>query len=225
LSQLGADPSQPPLYAYKPEYSNNFELGIKNTFLENRARANISFFYTTITDAQVPTLVLPAAITITKNAGSLTNKGMDAELAATVLKGLEATYNFGYTDAKYTKLELSQNGSETDLSGNRQIFTPDITSLLALQYSISLISSNKLQLIIRGEWTYLGKQYFDLANSITQSPYNLLNTRLGLKIKHAELYFWERNMANIKYIAYGYDFGAVHLGNPRTFGFTFRASM
>ena len=225
LTQLGADPSQPPLYAYKPEYSNNFELGIKNTFLENRARANISFFYTTITDAQVPTLVLPSAITVTKNAGSLTSKGMDAELAATVLKGLEATYNFGYTDAKYTKLKLSQNGSETDLSGNRQIFTPDITSLLAMQYSISLIPSNKLQLIIRGEWTYLGKQYFDLANSITQSPYNLLNTRLGLKIKHAELYFWERNMANIKYIAYGYDFGAVHLGNPRTFGFTFRASM
>jgi len=225
LTQLGADPSQPPLYAYKPEYSDNFELGIKNTFLENRARANISFFYTTITDAQVPTLVLPAAITVTKNAGSLTSKGMDAELAATVLKGLEATYNFGYTNAKYTKLKLSQNGSETDLSGNRQIFTPDITSMLALQYNISLIESNKLQLIIRGEWTYLWKQHFDLANSITQSPYNLLNTKLGLKIKHAELYFWERNMANIKYIAYGYDFGAVHLGNPRTFGFTFRASM
>ena len=225
LTQLGADPSQPPLYAYKPEYSNNFELGIKNTFLENRARANISFFYTTITDAQVPTLVLPAAITVTKNAGSLTSKGMDAELTTTVLKGLEATYNFGYTDAKYTKLELSQNGSETDLSGNHQIFTPDMTSMLALQYSISLMSSNKLQLIVRGEWTYLGKQYFDLANSITQSPHNLLNTRLGLKIKHAELYFWERNIGDIKYIAYGYDFGAVHLGNPRTFGFTFRASM
>jgi iron complex outermembrane receptor protein len=225
LTQLGADPSQPPLYAYRPEYSNNFELGIKNTFLENRARANISFFYTTITDAQVPTLVLPAAITVTKNAGSLTSKGVDAELAATVLKGLEATYNFGYTDAKYTKLKLSQNGSEADLSGNRQVFTPDITSLLALQYSISLMPSNKLQLIVRGEWTYLGKQYFDLANTITQSPYNLLNTRLGLKIKHAELYFWERNIGDIKYIAYGYDFGAVHLSNPRTFGFTFRASM
>ena len=225
LTQLGADPSQPPLYAYKPEYSDNFELGIKNNFLENRARANISFFYTTITDAQVPTLVLPAAITITKNAGSLTSKGVDAELATTILKGLEATYNVGYTDAKYTKLKLSQNGAEADLSGNRQIFTPGVTSLLALQYNISLTSSNKLQLIVRGEWSYLGKQYFDLANSIVQSPYNLLNTRIGLKIKHAELYFWERNMTNVKYIAYGYDFGAVHLGNPRTYGFTFRASM
>ena len=225
LTQLGADPSQPPLYAYKPEYSNNFEIGIKNTFLENRVRANISFFYTTITDVQVPTLVLPAAITVTKNAGSLTSKGLDAELAATVLKGVEATYSVGYTDAKYRKLKLSQNGSEADLSGNRQIFTPDITSLLALQYSMPLMSSNKLQLIIRGEWTYLGKQYFDLANSIAQSPYNLLNTRIGLKIKHAELYFWERNMTNVKYIAYGYDFGAVHLGNPRTYGFTLKASM
>ena len=225
LTQLGADPSQPPLYAYKPEYSDNFELGIKNNFLENKARANISFFYTTITDAQVPTLVLPAAITITKNAGSLTSKGVDAELATTILKGLEATYNVGYTDAKYTKLKLSQNGAEADLSGNRQIFTPGVTSLLVLQYNISLTSSNNLQLIVRGEWSYLGKQYFDLANSIVQSPYNLLNTRIGLKIKHAELYFWERNMTNVKYIAYGYDFGAVHLGNPRTYGFTFRASM
>ena len=225
LTQLGADPSQPPLYAYKPEYSNNFELGVKNTFFENRARVNISFFYTTITDVQVPTLVLPAAITVTKNAGSMTSKGVDAELAATVLKGLEATYNFGYTDAKYTTLKLSQNGSETDLSGNLQIFTPDITSLLALQYSVALMPSDKLQLIVRGEWTYLGRQYFDLANSITQSPYNLLNTRIGLKIKHAELYFWERNMTNVKYIAYGYDFGAVHLGNPRTFGLTLRAAM
>jgi len=225
LTQLGADPSQPPLYAYKPEYSNNFELGMKNSFFANRARANISFFYTTITDAQVPTLVLPAAITVTKNAGSLTSKGVDAELVATVIKGLEATYNFGYTNAKYTNLKLSQNGAETDLSGNRQIFTPDITSLLALQYNVSLMSSNKLQLIMRGEWSYLGKQYFDLANTITQAPYNLLNIRIGLKIKHAELYFWERNMANVKYIAYGYDFGAVHLGNPRTSGFTFRASM
>jgi hypothetical protein len=32
-------------------------------------------------------------------------------------------------------------------------------------------------------------------------------------------------MTGVKYIAYGYDFGAVHLGNPRTFGFTLKALM
>src|SRR5579871_2586016 len=56
LTQLGSDPSQPPLYAYKPEYSDNYEIGIKNTFFENKFRANLAFFYTKISDVQVPTL-------------------------------------------------------------------------------------------------------------------------------------------------------------------------
>lgn len=225
LTQLGADPSQPPLYAYKPEYSNNFELGTKNSFLENKLRANISLFYTGITNAQVPTLVLPAAITVTKNGGRLTSKGIDLELASTIIKGLEGTYNFGYTRANYTRLKLSKNGTEADLSGNRQIFTPDLTSLLAMQYNISLAPRHKLQIIIRCEWSYLGKQYFDLANTIAQPSYNLLHARVGLASGHVGLYFWERNMTNVKYIAYGYDFGAVHLGNPRTFGVTLKTSM
>ncbi len=223
LTQLGADPTQPPLYAYKPEYSNNFELGIKNTFFNNSLRANISFFYTNITDVQVPTLVLPSAITITKNAGGLTSKGIDAEIAATILKGLEATYNFGYTDAKYTTLNLSQNGSATDLAGNRQIFTPDVTSLLAIQYSLALNPSQSVKIIARGEWFYLGKEYFDLANTISQGSYSLLNARLGVATKHFELYLWARNLRDVKYISYAYDFGAVHLGNPKTYGFTVRA--
>lgn len=225
LTQLGADPTQPPLYAYKPEYSNNFEVGIKNTLFDEKLRANISFFYTNITDVQVPTLVLPAAITITKNAGGLTSKGIDAEIASTILKGLEATYNFGYTDAKYTTLNLSQNGSSTDLAGNRQIFTPDITSMFALQYSLPLNQSQTIKIIVRGEWCYLGKEYFDLANTISQGSYSLLNTRFGIATKHFELYLWGRNLTDVKYISYAYDFGAVHLGNPKTYGFTLKASL
>ena len=223
LTQLGSDPTQPPLYAYKPEYSNNFEVGIKNTFLNNSLRANFALFYTEVTDVQVPTLVLPAAITITKNAGGLTSKGIDAEIATTILKGLEATYNFGYTDAKYTTLNLSENGTATDLAGNRQIFTPDVTSMLAIQYSLPLNQSQSIKIIARGEWFYLGKEYFDLANTISQGSYSLLNTRLGVATRHFELYLWGRNLNNVKYISYAYDFGAVHLGNPKTYGVTVKA--
>jgi len=223
LTQLGSDPSQPPLYAYKPEYSDNFELGIKNTFFDNRARANLAFFYTKISDVQVPTLILPDAITVTKNAGGVTSKGVDAEIAVTILKGLEATYNFGYTDAKYITLKLSQNGSATNLSGNRQIFTPDITSMLALQYSLALNQSQSIKIIARGEWFYLGKEYFDLANTISQGSYSLLNARLGVATKHFELFLWGRNLTDVKYISYAYDFGATHLGNPKTYGVTVKA--
>ncbi len=225
LTQLSADPSQPPLYAYKPEYSNNFEVGIKNTLLENKLKLNIALFYTTITNAQVPTLVLPSAITITKNAGGLTSKGIDAELAATVVKGLEATYNFGYTHARYTTLKLSSNGSEEDLAGNHQVFTPDVTSMLALQYSFAVDQSQAVKLFVRGEWMYLGQEYFDLANSIRQAPYHLLNTSAGLTTKHVDVILWGRNLGDTKYISYAYDFGAVHLGNPKTYGITVRGRL
>ncbi len=224
LTQLGSDPSQPPLYAYKPEYSNNFEIGFKNTLLNNRLRANIALFYTNITNAQVPTLILPDAITVTKNAGKLESKGIEAELATTPVKGLQLIYNFGYTDAKYTALKLSKNGEEVDLSGNKQIFTPDVTSLLAAQYNIAIVPSKKLSLILRGEWSYLGKTYFDLSNTIKQDAYSLFNIKTGVTLNHLELYFWMRNMGDKKYVSYAYDFGAVHLGDPKTYGFTLKVS-
>lgn len=225
LTQLSADPSSPPLYAYKPEYSNNFELGVKNTLLNNKLKLNVALFYTTITNAQVPTLVLPSAVTITKNAGGLTSKGVDAELAATPVKGLEATYNFGYTHARYTTLKVSSNGSESNLAGNHQIFTPDVTSMLAVQYSLPVNDAQTVKVFVRGEWQYLGQTYFDLANNIRQSPYNLLNASVGVTTKHVDVMLWGRNLTDKKYISYAYDFGAVHLGNPQTFGVTVRGKL
>ena len=220
LTQLGSDPSQPPLYPYEPEYSDNIEVGIKNNLWQNRLYLNFAAFYTRVKDAQVPTLILPDAITVTRNAGELTSKGIEMEVSATPFKGLQAVYNFGFTDAEYKTLKLSQNGTSVDLAGNKQIFTPDMTSMLALQYSYDLGTKQRLQIVVRGEWMYFGKQYFDLANNISQSPYSLLNTRFGLSARNFEIMFWGRNLSDQHYIAYAYDFGAVHLGNPKTYGVT-----
>jgi iron complex outermembrane receptor protein len=222
LTPLASDPSQPALFAFKPEYSNNFEAGVKNTFLENRLMLNFTAFYTNIINAQVPTLILPDAVTITKNTGKLTSKGVEAEVNAAPANGLQINYSVGYTDSKYKNLKLSQNGGEADLSGKRQIFTPEFTSMLAAQYSLALSKKHDVDLVLRGEWKSLGTQYFDLANSIKQSPYSLLNTRFGIATKNFELMFYGRNLTSKKYIAYAYDFGAVHLGDPKTYGISLK---
>ena len=224
LTQLSSDPSQPPLYPYQPEYSNNVEVGLKNNFLNNRLRVNFAIFATHVNNAQVPTLILPDAITVTKNTGALNSRGAELELAATPAKGLQIEYNVGYTHSKYQTLKVSSNGDVVNLDGKRQIFTPDVTSMLALQYSYTLDERNQIKLVARGEWFYLGRRYFDLANTIEQASYNLLNTRAGISYKKLDLFFWARNIANTKYIEYAYDFGAVHLGNPATYGVTVRAS-
>jgi iron complex outermembrane receptor protein len=195
-------------------------VGVKNAFLSNRLRLNLDVFYTTITDVQVPTLVLPDAVTITKNAGKLNSKGIELELEVAPVKNLEVTYNFGYTDAKFKTLKLSQNGSEVNLEGNRQVYTPASTSVLAIQYGYDLSTKKCLKLVARGEWFFLGKEYFDLANTISQSPFSLFNARFGVTAKNFEIMLWARNLADKKYISYAYDFGAIHLGDPKTYGIT-----
>jgi iron complex outermembrane recepter protein len=216
LTGLSSDPSQPALYSFKPEFGNNIEAGWKQTLLEQKLFFNLALFHATISDVQVPTLVLPDAVTITRNTGKLTSKGVEAELRSLLSRHFSVDYSFGYTDAQYDKLKVSQNGSEVDLKGKRQLFTPDVTSMLAAQFMQAI--SSHLFLSLRGEWRYIGTTYFDLANTIKQSPYNLINARVALAYKKAEISFWRRNLTDKHYIGYAYDFGAVHLGDPRTYG-------
>lgn len=219
LSALGSDPSQPPLVGFLPEHSNNFEIGVKNNLLNNHLSLNLSVFYTKVSDAQVPSLVLPDAITITKNVGKLNSKGIELELSAQASRNLSIQYGFGYTNASYESLQLSQQGSSVNLDGKKQLFSPDITSLLALQYSFAIIPGHS-KAFIRAEWKYLGTTYFDLGNNIKQSPYHLINTSAGYNFKKMSAQVWGRNLLNQKYISYAYDFGAVHLGDPLNYGVT-----
>ena len=220
LSQLSTDPSQPPLYPYQPEYSNNYELGVKSSLYNNRLHANIAFFYTTVQDIQIPTLILPDAITVIKNAGGLSSKGFEAELQGLVLPGLELTYHLGYTHANYNSGELSSNGNSVDLNGKHQVFTPDLTSMFAAQYNYTI--SKIINVFIRGEWYYFGKQYFDLANQQVQTSYQLLNASAGISVESLSFSLWSRNISGTKYVAYAYDFGAAHLGDPFTWGFSLK---
>jgi iron complex outermembrane receptor protein len=135
---------------------------------------------------------------------------------------LQLDYNFGYTDARYTSLTLSKNGAEANLKGNHQLFTPNNTSMLAIQYDLNLNASHTVKLIGRFEWMHLGDLYFDLANTIRQSGYNLLNARVGVTVKDWELFLWGRNLSDTRYISYAYDFGAAHLGDPQNIGISLR---
>jgi iron complex outermembrane receptor protein len=218
ITQLASDPTSKALDAYKPEYSNNFEIGTKNTFFDQRLSANIAAFYVNITDAQIPVLILPDALTTTRNAGKLVSKGIELEFSARPVKGLSIDYNFGYTDAVYKSLNVSKGGETVNLTGNKQIYTPESTSMFALQYSYEIDKSSKLNAIARGEWLFTGNQFYDLSNQIQQKGYSVYNAKLGFSAQNFDLFFWGRNLSNKTYIDYAYDFGAAHLGNPKTYG-------
>ena len=218
LTPLTSDPSQPPLFAFKPELSHNFEIGSKNVFFENKVILNAAVFLTKVTDVQVPTLVLPEAVIVTKNTGELTSKGIELEAKILLLKGFEMNYNLGLTEATYNSLKIAGEEGEANFQGNKQIFTPDVTSMLSLQYNSSFKFNKSLQYSLRGQWSYLGEQYFDLSNSLKQDPYSLINAQIGLSYKNWNIGLWGKNILDKRYISYGYNFGAVQLGPPLTYG-------
>jgi iron complex outermembrane recepter protein len=220
LTQLGSDPSQVPLSSFDPENSNNIELGWKNFLLDRKLRINANLFYSFVENAQVPTLILPDAVTVIRNSGKLSSKGAEVEIGATPFKGFELMANGGITDASYSSLSLPKDGVMVNYDGNKQIFTPAFTAMLTAQYSRQIGKKEGNRVVGRAEWINFGKQYFDLANTISQEAYGLLHLRVGITMPHIELYVWGRNLGNSEYIAFGYDFGGVHLGNPRTIGST-----
>lgn len=220
LTTLGSDPSQPPLRDFQPEYSNNLEWGVKSTFLDHKLMANVYVFTTFLNNVQQPTLILPDAVTVIRNAGKLKSQGAEIELAFIPVKGLEINYNVGLVDATYTALSIPVNGTMKNLKGNRQIFTPSFTQQLSAQYTFPIVSKKEINGLVRFEYLALGKQYFDVTNTIVQDGYSLLNTKFGIQSSKLSLYGWFRNISNTKYISYGYDFGGVCLGNPSTSGIT-----
>ncbi len=221
LSPLSSDPSEPPLHEFRPEYSNNYEAGAKNSFFDRRLILNTSIFYTQIEDIQVPTLILPDAVTVTKNTGKMTSYGGELELRIIPARAWKVDYNLGITHATYNSLLISRQGNEVNLKGNHQIFTPETTSLLALQYDKEL-GDSEFGLFARAEWQYIGTQFFDLLNTMKQEPYHLFAAQAGISYHNLSLRFWIRNLTNKKYISYGYNFGAVRLGNPKESGLTLK---
>lgn len=218
LTQIGSDPSQPPLFAYDPEFSNNFEIGVKNYFNNHRMRWNLAVFFSGITDVQVPALILPDAIVITSNAGDVTSYGIESEFTALLGRNLTFDWNFGYTNASYDDLALPGENGEIDYSGNKQIFTPEYTSFAALEWTPKFFNFNSAKWLIRGEWQAFGQQFFNLENTISQGAFNLLNAKVGMTKPNWEIALWARNITDETYIDYAYNFGASHLGNPATFG-------
>src|SRR5699024_8360546 len=219
ISEVSEDPSNPPLKTFGPEYSNNIELGLKNDFLNNRIRWNLSFFYTRVNELQVSQLILPEALTVTKNVGKLRSFGLEPEFTALLGRYFSVNWNAGYTNAEFTELaKAGEEGGNEDLSGNKQLFSPEFTSNARLRYERGLGDTKTFKLKASAEWQWTGTTYYDLGNTLKQDPYHLFNARIGVQRGPVELSLWTRNIFDTHYVDYAYNFGAAHLGAPATYG-------
>lgn len=209
---------------FKPEFSNNYELGYKFLSKNKRFRANISGFWITLTDQQIYTLTGPSNFA-TVNIGEVDSKGAELEFSYLITKGLQFDGNLGYINAKYNKLPYFISDGKggltpTDLKNNKPIQSPNITSFNTLTYTTNF--SKDVKFSIRGEWKFIGNHFFDYANQIEQKAFSLFNARATANYKNYSLSLWARNIADKKHIVFAYPFWLPNtkINNPRMFGAT-----
>lgn len=222
----GINPTDnPDFIGYDPETSDNFEMGAKASLLDKKLRLGFSGFYINRTNIQSSVFEpdFNGLRFIVLSNGDGRNLGFEMEASYLVLEGLQLSYDFGYLDAQYTRLEAPDFAAEDNrtLEDKTVIQSPEFTSNLALNYVRPLkVGSQYLTINAYAQLTTIGEQFFDFENEISQSAYTLLNTRIGAYIKGIGLYLWAQNLTDERYLAFVPFTGATasFLGNPRTSG-------
>jgi iron complex outermembrane recepter protein len=223
---------------FKDEFVMDYELGVKTTQLDGRARLSAALFRSDEKNYQNAGFV--GLQFLVNNAQKVVVQGFEANGDFAITHNLVANAGINYVDAKYDRYtagscyfgEAANNGAGgCDLSGKTLPLTPDWRSNVGVQYHQPVPVG---ELYGRVDWTWQSSMLADtnLDPRSLQSAYSIVNLRLGLKTDHGtDISVWANNVANTTYSQADYVsnlFGANdpafqrYLGRPREYGVTVR---
>lgn len=173
----------------------NYEIGIKNLFLNNRLQINISGFIYDYRNFQTSAANLTGGglYTIT-DSGKATGKGVETEVNFAATKSLTLFANYAFLDARFD--DKNSDGKPQLLAGHTFRLTPKHSGSAGASYKFDLGKAGFLALNLNA--TYKSSHYFDDENTpgLHQGDYTLLNTGLQYTSKKGK-YGMRLNMSNI----------------------------
>ena len=203
---------------FDAETSWSYELGLKSSWLDDRLTANVAVFTNAIDDYQTVLFDNSFTTSTLVNAEARIT-GIEAELSASPLPGLDLTAGFGYIDSQFTDYTNPLTGEAFD--GNRLPYAPNITYNLAAQYRSPGGFFGRAELI--GFGTY----FFEESNQFQQDPFALVNARLGYEWDNYGVYVFTNNLFDTEYLAQAFSFFGSRIdsyGDRRTLGVQVRAN-
>ncbi len=192
---------------YNPEYSWNYEAGIKSVWLEDHLTANLSIFYIDWQDQQVIQSVPSGRGIMTKNAGKSTSKGIEFESRYKFNRNFNFALALGYTDAQFD--EYVKNAT-TDYSGNEIPLVPKYTLGAIANYKWFVPGDLIKYLSVNANYKYFGKFYWDVANEAYQDGYGLLNANLSVAFAKFSVGIWGKNLLDADYNSYYFTISTLH---------------
>ena len=186
------------------ELSWNYELGVKTAWFNDRLIANLAVFHNSIDDFQVALADEAGLIRRVANA-EVSITGVELELKARPVRGLDLTVGFGYTDAEYDRFLNTFTGETLD--GNKLSFAPEYTLNFAAQYRAPW------GLLARVELSVLGNYFTEERNVIEQGTVTTVNATLGYEFNDNGIYLVAENITDTRFITSGFVFGEQNIGN------------
>jgi iron complex outermembrane receptor protein len=162
---------------FKEETLSSYEIGAKTQWYDNRVRLNLAAFTSDYKNLQI-TVVAADAADVVSNAGHVRITGVEGELEAEPLPGLQFNGSFGYLH--YHTIDL---GSAAGVPGGpcltcQPAYVPNWKYNIGVQYAIDLMQAGTLT--PRLDWTWQSNVYNDPSNNplLLQPGYGLLDARL-----------------------------------------------
>lgn len=226
----------------KPEKVDNFEIGLKSQFLDHKVTFNTAAFLSNVTDYQ-------ANITLLNNQGTyvqyianipkVRSKGIEVDLVYAPSQWVSLRGSFAYTDARYVNYGNAPNAPENNPTANpvqnlSGVSLPGVSKYAyTLSADVARPVDQNFEVYGHADWLWRSSFNATATNSIYGGipSYGLLNGKIGIRTADGryDFSFWARNLTNKNYYINRSpsNFGLITaaVGDPRTFGATFRAKI
>ncbi|SEC00647.1 iron complex outermembrane recepter protein [Tenacibaculum sp. MAR_2009_124] len=213
---------------YQAETSDNYELGFKSSWWNNRFILNIAAFYTSLNNQQQYGLQLapPNIILGNYNYNRSNIKGFEVDMKLRASKYLDIIASYGAVDASIKEAGSAGDTDRTPFNGVRTPFVPQDSFNISLQSNVPVSESVSLRGILNLKGT--GEILWHEELPDLKSPrYNLLDLRFGASFnKNLDITLWGANILDEKYAQEFYSSQSIGgpgqdliwLGNPATYG-------
>ena len=224
----------------KGETADNFEAGIKSTFFDNKVMFNITAFHTKVKNYQANQAigVGNTALKFLSNVGSLTSKGVEAELQTWLVPGLHTKGFVAFDKATYSSFHNSVCPAQStaltcDLTGRQVAWAPKWTADFTVDYTVPINDSTQVYGLFDVNWRSKQNTTITLDPSAEIGGYVLASARVGTLLDNGRLdvQLWAENLFDKAYyvnlLGYTKSTGIIqgYPGNPRTYGVTVRAKI
>lgn len=207
---------------FNEETLDNFEVGFKSTWLDNRLLVNGAAFYAKSDDFQFFFVDVSTASQVIDNIDEVDIVGGELEAQAIVGDRFSLFGSFGYTD---TEIEKSRNRPQDE--GNHAPKNQKFTLNVGGEYRLPVTST--LDARLRLDYEHRGRKYWHPDNLNPMDPFGLLNGRVTVESEKFSVVVWARNIFDHLYwedynasAFSGLPFGDIgFLSRGRTYGADF----